>query len=132
VGLYLIHQLLGEALPGDVGASTDRDLAVARRLPCELHCRPYAIGDEDELDSAPRHWLRRSVSHHEMEPLRRMDPAVIFSTHLPPAVGPVPEFLDMLAAAPNAEPFVGPDQHALEEMLAGFEPATAAGTPHSG
>jgi len=62
-----------------------------------------------------------------IEPLRRMDPAVILSTHLPPAVGRAPEFLDMLAAAPHAEPFVGPDQHALEEMLAGFEPATAAG-----
>ncbi len=60
------------------------------------------------------------------EPLRRMDPSVIFSTHLPPAVGRVQEFLDMLAAAPNTDPFVGPDQHALEEMLAGFEPATAA------
>lgn len=60
-----------------------------------------------------------------IELLRRMDPAVILSTHLPPAVGRTPEFLDMLAAAPQAEPFIGPDQHALEEMLAGFEPAAA-------
>jgi hypothetical protein len=33
----------------------------------------------------------------------------------------------MLAAAPKADPFVGPDQRALEEMLASFEPGTAAG-----
>jgi hypothetical protein len=55
-----------------------------------------------------------------------MDPAVILSTHLPPAAGRTSEFLEMLAAAPQADPFVGPDQHALEEMLASFESATAA------
>jgi hypothetical protein len=33
----------------------------------------------------------------------------------------------MLAEAPAADSFVGPDQQALQEMLAGFEPAIAAG-----
>jgi hypothetical protein len=61
------------------------------------------------------------------EPIRAMDPAVILSTHLPPATGRVSEFLEMLAAAPHADPFIGPDQQALEEMLASFEPVTAAG-----
>jgi len=61
-----------------------------------------------------------------VEPIRAMDPAVILSTHLPPAAGQTAEFLDMLAAAPGADPFVGPDQRALEEMLAGFEPAGTA------
>jgi hypothetical protein len=32
----------------------------------------------------------------------------------------------MLAAAPEAEPFVGPDQRALEQLLASFEPASAS------
>jgi hypothetical protein len=32
----------------------------------------------------------------------------------------------MLTAAPGSDPFVGPDQHALEQMLAGFEPAGSA------
>jgi hypothetical protein len=32
----------------------------------------------------------------------------------------------MLALAPGANPFVGPDQEALQAMLAGFEPAAAA------
>ncbi len=62
-----------------------------------------------------------------VQPIRAMDPAVILSNHLPPAVGRTSEFLDMLAAAPQANPFVGPDQHALEEMLASFEPTTTAG-----
>ena len=37
-----------------------------------------------------------------------MDPAIILSTHLPPAVSRLPEFLDMLAAAPQADPSSGP------------------------
>ena len=65
--------------------------------------------------------------HRTIEPLRAMDPAIILSTHLPPAVSRLPEFLDTLSAAPPADPFVGPDQQALEAMLAGFEPATATG-----
>ena len=55
-------------------------------------------------------------------PLRAMDPEAIFSAHLPPAVGRGAEFFDMLEAAPGADPYVGPDQRALEAMLAGFEP----------
>lgn len=62
-----------------------------------------------------------------LQPLRAMNPTLILSTHLPPAAGRAPQFLDMLAAAPQTDPFVGPDQHALENMLASFEPATAAG-----
>lgn len=64
-----------------------------------------------------------------VQPLRDMDPAVILSSHLPPAVGHTAEFLEMLAAAPHADPFVGPDQRALEELLASFEPAGAGGQP---
>jgi ODP family beta lactamase len=63
--------------------------------------------------------------------LQAADPTLILSTHLPPAVGRTPEFLDMLAAAPGADPFIGPDQAALEHLLAGFEPAPPpADVPH--
>jgi len=61
-----------------------------------------------------------------IQPIRAMDPATILSTHLPPATGRTSEFLEMLAAAPHADPFIGPDQQALEQMLANFEPVTAA------
>lgn len=61
-----------------------------------------------------------------IQPLQAMDPAVILSTHLPPATGQTQELLDMLAAAPHADPFVGPGQRALEELLASFEPASAS------
>jgi hypothetical protein len=48
---------------------------------------------------------------------------------LPPAPRHTTEFLDLLETAPHADPFVGPDQRALEEMLASFEPAEAAPAP---
>ena len=57
--------------------------------------------------------------------VREMNPAVVLSTHLPPAIGRLPELLEMLALAPDADPFVGPDQQALEALLAGFEPEAA-------
>lgn len=62
-----------------------------------------------------------------VQPIREMEPSVILSSHLPPALGRTQECLEMLAVAPHADSFVGPDQAALEEMLAGFEPAGAPG-----
>ncbi|WP_028663342.1 MBL fold metallo-hydrolase [Saccharomonospora halophila] len=59
-----------------------------------------------------------------IDPLRAVEPEVVLSTHLPPAMGRTASLLDMLASAPDAPAFVGPDQHALEEMLAGFERAS--------
>jgi hypothetical protein len=52
---------------------------------------------------------------------------LVLSTHLPPARDRSDELLDVLAAAPDVPPFVGPDQAALEAMLAGLapEPRTA-------
>jgi glyoxylase-like metal-dependent hydrolase (beta-lactamase superfamily II) len=57
-----------------------------------------------------------------VKPLREMQPRTILSTHLPPAVGRTDDLLDMLTVAPHTNPFIGPDQRALEEMLATFEP----------
>jgi glyoxylase-like metal-dependent hydrolase (beta-lactamase superfamily II) len=79
------------------------------------------------VDSPWVHTTETAGYLRTIEPIRAMDPAAILSTHLPPAAGHTSEFLEMLAAAPHADPFVGPDQHALEKMLANFEPVTAAG-----
>jgi len=57
--------------------------------------------------------------------LRAVNPDVILSTHLPPAAGLGDQLFDMLAAAPTSNPFIGPDQQALEAMLASFEPGPA-------
>jgi hypothetical protein len=67
-----------------------------------------------------------------LQPLRDMAPSAVFSTHLPPAVGRLEDFLATLRLAPGATPFTGPDQHALEEMLAGFEPVTPIGAALTG
>ena len=48
---------------------------------------------------------------------------LVLSTHLPPARNRADQLLTMLADAPDLPPFVGPDQAALEAMLAGFAPA---------
>ncbi len=58
-------------------------------------------------------------------PLHAMDPDLILSSHLPAAPGALSAFTAMLKAAPDCDPFVGPDQQALEAMLATFEPDTA-------
>lgn len=76
------------------------------------------------VDSPWVHTTDRDRYLATVQPLRAMDAEVVLSTHLPPAVGRTSELLAMLTEAPEAEPFVGPDQQALEEMLASFEPAT--------
>jgi hypothetical protein len=51
--------------------------------------------------------------------LRRWAPELVIGSHLPPARGQLEALLDMLTHAPDAPLFVGPDQAALEAMLAG-------------
>ncbi|GAA1506034.1 hypothetical protein GCM10009730_06770 [Streptomyces albidochromogenes] len=64
-----------------------------------------------------------------VQPLRAMEAETVLCTHLPPAVGLAPRMLDTITEAPGSDPFVGPDQLALEQMLATFEPAPGGGVP---
>lgn len=64
-----------------------------------------------------------------VQPLRDMAPEAVLSTHLPPAVGRAPQMIDTISGAPGADPFVGPDQAALELLLASFEPGEAPPAP---
>jgi glyoxylase-like metal-dependent hydrolase (beta-lactamase superfamily II) len=57
-----------------------------------------------------------------LQPLRQLDPSVVLCTHLPPAHAATTQLLDTLGTAPDADPFVGPDQAALEKLLAELEP----------
>lgn len=79
------------------------------------------------VDSPWVHTVDRAKYLDSFATLRAIDPALILSTHLPPAVGLTAEFFDMLEQAPQANRFVGPDQAALEQLLAGFEPAPTTG-----
>jgi glyoxylase-like metal-dependent hydrolase (beta-lactamase superfamily II) len=79
-------------------------------------------------------WVHNVNTGRYLQTVRSMqaiDPDVILSTHLPPAIGLGTQLFDMAAGAPDADPF-GPDQQALQEMLASFEPATGlSGAVHS-
>ncbi len=79
-------------------------------------------------------WVRNVDKGRFMDTVQAMpvaDAAAVLCTHLPPAIDINAQLLAMLAEAPTADPFVGPDQEALEAMLASFQPATAASRPPS-
>ena len=75
------------------------------------------------VDSPWIHVADKDAYMKTVEPVRAMHAATILSSHLPPVVERTTDCLDMLAVAPMADPWVGPDQRALEQMLAGFEPS---------
>lgn len=66
-------------------------------------------------------WLHKadvSVLGRELDAIRRMDPRMILSSHLPAAGRVVIErLLTTLLEAPSAAPFVGPNQQSLEAMM---------------
>jgi len=70
------------------------------------------------VDSPWLHKADRSVFAKELDSIRKMAPKMVLSSHLPPAPSHMTErLLASLAAAPGAQPFVGPNQAALEQML---------------
>ena len=64
------------------------------------------------------HMVDQGKFGYVLDRIRELDPQLILSSHLPPARGNSEELLRMLAAVPDTEPFVGPNQAALEEMMA--------------
>ena len=85
------------------------------------------ISDEDlrdgqvfwaTVDSPWLHTVDREAFAKELDGIRKMEPKMILSSHLPAATADMTErLLSSLAAAPTAQPFVGPDQAGLEQML---------------
>jgi len=70
------------------------------------------------LDAPWLHKVDQGAFARELDNIRRMEPKMVLSSHLPAAPGHMTErLLASLAAAPTAQPFVGPDQAALEQML---------------
>ena len=71
------------------------------------------------VDSPWLHNIDPAALGRGLEGIRAMAPSVILSSHLPPADGAMTDLLlSTVAAAPSAPPFVGPDQAALEMILA--------------
>lgn len=66
-------------------------------------------------------WLTHTDGGHlrrTLADLRDLDAARVLSAHLPPAHGITDRLLDVLATVPGATPWTGPDQAALDELLA--------------
>ena len=97
------------ALADDIAAVPTGDLVAGQRL--------WATIDSPWVTGVDRDAFRTSLL-----PLRRLEPSVVLSSHLPPAHDASSRLLDTLESAPDADPFVGPDQAALEALLASFEP----------
>ncbi|WP_119726503.1 MBL fold metallo-hydrolase [Thermomonospora amylolytica] len=102
----------GLAQADDVAEISPHDLTAGQRL--------WATVDSPWITQ-----VDRAAFHASLEPLRRLDPPTVLSTHLPPAHHTTKGLLDTLAEAPDADPFVGPDQAALQQMLAQMEPRHA-------
>jgi len=70
------------------------------------------------VDSPWLHKVDTNAFAKELDVLRKMAPKMVLSNHLPAAPGDMMErLLASLAAVPVAQPFVGPDQAAFEQML---------------
>lgn len=67
-------------------------------------------------------WLqivRESDFNEKLAPFRKLEPSAILSGHLPPAAGMNELLIANIISALQAPAFVGPDQAALEQMMAG-------------
>jgi glyoxylase-like metal-dependent hydrolase (beta-lactamase superfamily II) len=116
-GVCLSSDCFGAPLPsaelataGDAAATDPTDLRAAQLL--------WAAVDSPWVHAVDPARFAATVA-----PLREFAPSAVFSTHLPPVTADTTHLFDMLLAAPDAGPFVGPDQVALEAMLREFEPA---------
>ncbi|MFE2011698.1 MBL fold metallo-hydrolase [Streptomyces sp. NPDC059491] len=78
------------------------------------------------IDSPWVHLVDPAKYRATIEPLRSMNPEIVLCTHLPPAVRMTDRMLETISSAPDSDPFVGPDQAALEQLLATFEPGGMA------
>lgn len=62
------------------------------------------------VDSTWLHYVEVGVLDRKLDEIRRIEPALVLSSHLPAAPGAITErLLAALASVPTAPPFVGPD-----------------------
>ena len=97
-------------------------------LLAEVPQRAEDLSDEDlhqgqvfwaTVDSPWLHKVDRGLFAKELDGLRSLSPALVLSSHLPAADGAtLNRLLASLESVPDAASFVGPDQPALEQMLA--------------
>lgn len=69
-------------------------------------------------DSPWIHLVEAGRFSKELDKIRRIEPKLICSAHLPPASGKTEYLLGVLEKLPDSTPFITPDQTALEQILA--------------
>ncbi|MEJ2649093.1 MAG: MBL fold metallo-hydrolase [Sedimentisphaerales bacterium] len=69
------------------------------------------------IDAPWLHIVDKALFAKNSNIIRDMSAVHVLSAHLPAAYNMTDTLLDNLSAVPGAEPFIGPDQKALEEML---------------
>lgn len=72
------------------------------------------------VDAPWLHTVNKRSFSKSLNRVRELSARLILSAHLPAARDMTEELLGYLATVPAAEPFVGPDQQALEAMLKGL------------
>jgi flavorubredoxin len=98
------------AVPDDAGDLSSDDLRQGQVF--------WATVDSPWLHNVDRGGFARALDR-----IREIEPAMILSSHLPAAPGAMmDQLITSLDAVPTATPFVGPDQVALEAMLAQMAP----------
>lgn len=116
-GVCLSSDCFGAPLP-TTGLVTAEDAAAAN--PDELRAAQLLWAT---VDSPWVHNVDPAKFAASFTPLRDFGPSAILSTHLPPVTGDTATLFTALLGAPQATPFTGPDQAALEAMLREFQPA---------
>lgn len=69
------------------------------------------------IDAPWLHTIDQAKLGAQLKEIQRMNPSYILSAHLPTARGKTEQLLETLAETPNAQPFLGPNQAALESMI---------------
>jgi flavorubredoxin len=69
-------------------------------------------------DSPWLHMVEPNGFKQALDKIRKIDPKLILSAHLPPAQRKTEQFLDCLDKVPTSTPFITPNQTALEQILA--------------
>ncbi len=78
------------------------------------------------VDAPWLHKVDRTMFAAELAGIEQLDPTIVLSSHLPPARAMLPQLLGNLERVPDSTAFVGPNQQALEAMLAQMTQATPA------
>jgi flavorubredoxin len=78
------------------------------------------------VDSPWLHLVSETRLAESLDEVRALEPSCILGSHLPPAYGMTETLLGHLAAARTMPGFAGPDQAALEQMMAGVTEAAIA------